>query len=134
MTERLVIRLGSHAEQAISWLTWSDSEQEIIASGTLSNAAELVSLSERASQGVVQILVPGTDVGLFSVELPTTNRRQALKTIPFMLEDELAADIDLLHFVHGLHHILMSFGYLQKNTQLVFLKLHKRKSTICHLS
>lgn len=100
MTERLVIRLGSHAEQAISWLTWSDSEQEIIASGTLSNAAELASLSERASQGVVQILVPGTDVGLFSVELPATNRRQALKTIPFMLEDELAADIDLLHFVH----------------------------------
>ena len=33
MTERLVIRLGSQANETISWLAWSDSEQEIIASG-----------------------------------------------------------------------------------------------------
>lgn len=100
MSERLVIRLGSQANEPISWLVWSDSEQEIIASGTLSNAHELATLSQRTT-GDVEILVPGGDVSLFEVELPTTNRRQALKAIPFMLEDELATDIEQLHFVQG---------------------------------
>jgi general secretion pathway protein L len=101
VSERLIIRVGSQADSDINWLVWSDDQQEIIASGTLSDASELVTLSQRASGHKVCVLVPAADVGLFDVELPESNRRQALKAIPFMLEDELASEIELVHFVHG---------------------------------
>jgi len=101
VSERLIIRLGSRADDGINWLVWSDGEQEIIASGTLENAQELSTLSQRASSCAVCVLVPGADVGLFEAQLPKANRRQAIKAIPFMLEDDIAADIESMHFVYG---------------------------------
>ena len=100
MSERLVIRLGSQANDSISWLVWSDNQQEVIASGQLEHAEQLSTLVQRSSNRPAQVLVPGCDVGLFEVELPQSNRRQALKAIPFMLEDEIAADVEQLHFVY----------------------------------
>ena len=38
MSESLVIRLGTNAQQPVHWLVWSTQEQEIIASGTLASA------------------------------------------------------------------------------------------------
>ena len=40
MLETLYIRLGSQAEDEISWLIFSAAEQEIIASGVLSNVEQ----------------------------------------------------------------------------------------------
>ena len=40
MAEQLLIRLGSLEQDRIAWLIWSQSEQEIIASGELANAQE----------------------------------------------------------------------------------------------
>ena len=34
VSESLVIRLGTNAQQPVHWLVWSAQEQEIIASGT----------------------------------------------------------------------------------------------------
>ena len=101
MSERLIIRLGSQVTDTINWLVGSDGEQEIIASGTLNDAHELSTLSQRAARCLVFVLVPGADIGFFEVELPKTNRRQALKAMPFMLEDELASDVEQMHFVPG---------------------------------
>jgi len=101
VSERLIIRLGSQVTDAINWLVWSDGEQEIIASGTLNDAHELSTLSHRAARCLVFVLAPGADIGFFEVELPKTNRRQALKAMPFMLEDELATEIEQMHFVPG---------------------------------
>ena len=101
MSERLIIRLGSQSQDEISWLVWSDSEQEIIASGTLNDASELTTLEQWANKLTAQVLVPACDIGYFDVNLPKTNRRQAIKAIPFMLEDDLASEIDNLHFVYA---------------------------------
>lgn len=101
MSERLVIRLGCNAESSIHWLQFNDKAQEVIASGTLNNAAELTQLSQVAISANVQILVPGGDISYFEVPVPKSNRRQAIAAIPFMLEDDLAADIDTLHFVYS---------------------------------
>lgn len=101
MSERLVIRLNSHADDDIHWLQYNDKAQETIASGCLNNASELDKLTELAKTATVQVLVSGCDISYFEMTLPKANRRQALDAIPFMLEDELAADIDTLHFVYS---------------------------------
>lgn len=101
MSERLFIRLGKAAEHACSWLVWSEQEQEIIASGELPDAASLASLSERAGNRPVDVLVPASSMTLTQVTLPEQGQRQALKALPFMLEETLATDVDDMHFVVG---------------------------------
>ncbi|MCU7995871.1 type II secretion system protein GspL [Shewanella glacialipiscicola] len=101
MSERLFIRLGRTAEQACSWLVWSEQEQEIIASGELANAKGLSTLTERAGNRPVDVLVPAAAMTLTSVHLPEKGQRQALKALPFMLEEALAEDVDAMHFTVG---------------------------------
>ncbi|WP_394204321.1 type II secretion system protein GspL [Shewanella waksmanii] len=101
MSERLFIRLGRTAEQPCSWLVWSEQEREIIASGELPDAEALSTLTERAGQRPVDVLVPSSAVTLTEVELPEKGQRQAVKALPFMLEESLAEDVDELHFVTG---------------------------------
>jgi len=101
VSERLFIRLGRTAEQACSWLVWSEQEQEIIASGELANAQGLSTLTERAGNRPVDVLVPAAAMTLTSVHLPEKGQRQALKALPFMLEEALAEDVDAMHFTVG---------------------------------
>lgn len=101
MSERLFIRLGRTPEQACSWLVWSEQEQEIIASGELTNAQGLSTLSERAGNRPIDVLVPAAAMTLTSVTLPEKGQRQALKALPFMLEEVLADDVDAMHFTVG---------------------------------
>ncbi|MBY5994004.1 type II secretion system protein GspL [Ferrimonas balearica] len=101
MSERLVIRLGSDAGQSIPWITWSEEQQTVISSGVLPGADGLSSLSERAGGRPVEVLVDSSALTLTEVTLPAKAQRQALKALPFMLEDELAQDVDQLHFVTG---------------------------------
>ena len=101
MSERLFIRLGSSSEQPCSWLVWSELEQEIIGSGELKNAAALSSLTERAGNRPVDVLVPSSAITLTNVELPEKGQRQAIQALPFMLEENLAENVDDLHFVTG---------------------------------
>nr|WP_269154460.1 type II secretion system protein GspL [Shewanella schlegeliana] len=101
VSERLFIRLGQTAEQPCSWLVWSEQEQEIIGSGELSDASALSTLTERAGNRAVDILVPASSITLTQVELPEKSQRQAVKALPFMLEENLAQNVDELHFVTG---------------------------------
>ncbi|MCH8537047.1 MAG: type II secretion system protein GspL [Alkalimonas sp.] len=101
MSEQLLIRLGSRAEQSISWLVWSPSSQDVIASGTLNSAAELPALAERLGPRPVLALVPAADVVLKEVTLPTKPSRQILQALPYMLEDEITEDIEQLWLAHA---------------------------------
>ncbi|MCH1930469.1 type II secretion system protein GspL [Shewanella sp. A25] len=101
MSERLFIRLGRTADQACSWLVWSEQEQEIIASGELANAQGLATLSERAGNRPIDVLVPASAMTLTSVNLPEKGQRQAIKALPFMLEESIAEDVDAMHFTVG---------------------------------
>nr|WP_275974380.1 type II secretion system protein GspL [Shewanella pneumatophori] len=101
VSERLFIRLGQTAEQACSWLVWSEQEQEIIGSGELNNASALSTLTERAGNRGVDVLVPASSITLTEVDLPEKSQRQAIKALPFMLEENLAQNVDELHFVTG---------------------------------
>jgi general secretion pathway protein L len=47
------------------------------------------------------VLLPGEDVLTTTVRLPARRRRQALKALPFMLEDSIASDVTLEHLAVG---------------------------------
>ncbi|MDP7591414.1 MAG: type II secretion system protein GspL [Litorilituus sp.] len=101
MAEILYIRLGSDANDEISWLIYSPTEQEIIASGVLHRAQQLVELTEKAAQRVVKVFVPGCDVSLKSLTVPTKSQRALHSAVPYMLEDELAQDVEQLFFAYA---------------------------------
>jgi general secretion pathway protein L len=101
MAEILYIRLGSQAQDKISWLVFNTIEQEIIASGELSNAEQLTDLTTKAQQRVVKVFVPGCDVLLKRLVVPTKSQRAMRSAVPYMLEDELAQDVDQLFFAYA---------------------------------
>jgi general secretion pathway protein L len=98
MSEQLVVRLGSESWQVIHWLVWSTTENEIIASGILANAAGLAELQIRAGGRAVITLVPSCDITFKQVELPARGNKQVLNALPYMLEQELSSDVEKLHF------------------------------------
>ncbi|PKH09109.1 type II secretion system protein GspL [Moritella sp. Urea-trap-13] len=98
MSEQLVVRLGSESRQAIHWLVWSTVEREIIASGILACAEDLVELKSRAGGRPIITLIPSCDITFKDVELPGRSNKQLLNALPYMLEQELSSDIDKLHF------------------------------------
>lgn len=98
MSEQLIIRLASEAEQQIHWLIWSASEKEIIGSGEVENAQALEQLTEKSQTRQVICLVPNVDVTLKSVEITGSFNKQMQQALPYMLEDDLASDVEQLHF------------------------------------
>ncbi|REL28460.1 type II secretion system protein GspL [Thalassotalea euphylliae] len=98
MSETLYIRLASKPEQAISWLVWSTNQQEIIASGEVPDAQALTSISDKARQRQVVAIAPGSDVLLKALTVPAKSTKAMRQAVPYMLEDELAQDVDELFF------------------------------------
>jgi len=101
MAEILYIRLGSQIQDEVSWLIFSASEQEIIASGELTNAKQLSELTIKAQQRLVKVFVPACDVLLKRLTVPTKSQRAMRSAVPYMLEDELAQDVEQLFFAYA---------------------------------
>lgn len=98
LSEKLILRMSSQKTSPIPWLVWSDSNNEIIVSGELQGQAELDSLSRYAQGRQVTVIANSGDVRLIRHITTMKPTRQILKALPFMLEDDLAEDIDKLHF------------------------------------
>ncbi|MFM1706657.1 GspL family type II secretion system protein ExeL [Aeromonas salmonicida] len=132
MSESLVIRLGTNAQQPVEWLVWSAKEEEIIASGTLASAHALGALRERAGGRPVVTLVPGSDLIFRRVSLPGKYSRQAAAALPYLLEEQIASDVDELHLVvlaHEGHDVdLMAVDKEKMQTWLGWLKAAGLKS------
>jgi len=101
MAENLIIRLGSHAEDTIHWLVWSTIEQSIIASGELAGAEQITALKDKATSRPITVLVPTADVALKSLNVPAKSQKAIRLAAPFMLEDELAQEVEQLFFAYG---------------------------------
>lgn len=99
MSEHLILRLNSQPSDPIQWLVWSPENKEVIASGELSSAEELSSLSQYSDQRTVSALLPSSDVLLREVMIPEGASRQFPSMLPFIVEDDLAQDVDDLHIV-----------------------------------
>lgn len=97
MADWLLIRLPRSAEQSASWLVVDPRGNPVgpPQSGPLSLAAP------RGGGRRVCVLVPGTDVLLTEPEVPMKAGTKLHQVVPFALEEQLADDIDDLHFAIG---------------------------------
>jgi len=105
MSEALVIRFKSAATAAapdavgstVEWLTMdtAGTRQGSVQSGAMVQATPL------GSGRKVIVFVPGTDVLLCEPVLPVKSGAKLLQIVPFALEEQLAADVEDLHFALG---------------------------------
>jgi general secretion pathway protein L len=97
VAEWLLIRLPRTPEQPATWLT-------VDARGAPSGPPQSGPLSLAAPRGVgrrVCALVPSTDVLLAEPEVPMKAGTKLQQVVPYALEEQLADDIDDLHFAIG---------------------------------
>ncbi|PSX06755.1 type II secretion system protein GspL [Photobacterium angustum] len=97
VSEFLTIRLSSRPEVPVQWLVWSPQQNEVIASGQLADITQLDQLVEYAGTRPVYGLVPTSEMLLTQVTIPTGSSRQLTAVLPYLLEEELAQDVESLH-------------------------------------
>jgi general secretion pathway protein L len=98
VSEFLTVRLSSQKEAIIPWLVWSSVQQEVIASGEISGWGQLEQLSSYAEQRSIIVLMSASDVVLSRVEIPAGASRKIESMLPYLIEDEVAQDVDDMHF------------------------------------
>jgi general secretion pathway protein L len=103
--ETLLIRFFPAApEQSDRLIEWQILDSNLVplaqaASGTLEDAAEV------APHRKVICLLPGEEILLLNVNIAARSRQQLIKAIPFTLEEDLADDIETLHFAPGARQV-----------------------------
>jgi general secretion pathway protein L len=98
MAEFLVIRIGKNADQPAQWIVVDDS-------GACCNSPVIGHLNDAVidiDDRTVIVLVPGAEVLTTSVDIPIKGRSRFIAALPYALENELAEDIDRLHFSIGI--------------------------------
>lgn len=97
MADTLFIRLAPRLEGIRDWLLIDAEGQIKTPVQTGAPAAAVIDGARR-----VVVLVPGEDVALQEARVPGgRNRQRLMRTIPFALEEQLASDVEDLHFAHG---------------------------------
>ena len=97
MSETLVIRLRAADEAPASWLIVDEN-------GTRSGPVQSGPVADAlgASQGRrVVLLLPGSEITLAEPELPVRGGARIAQAVPFALEEQLASDVEALHFAVG---------------------------------
>nr|WP_239032334.1 type II secretion system protein GspL [Pseudoalteromonas sp. MMG022] len=96
-----MIRVGQSHNNPIHWLIFSSTDEQIIASGELDSAEQLPQLAEKAVNREVTLLLSASQVQLKNVLLPAKWNRKLEQALPFMLEEQVACDIDELFIAVG---------------------------------
>ncbi|MBA3564013.1 MAG: type II secretion system protein GspL [Gammaproteobacteria bacterium] len=97
MAEFLVIRLRAAAQTPPSWVLVNHEGARL--SGVEKGSLELA--ARRVENRRVVALVPATEVLMTTANLPVRGGAKLLQALPFALEEQLAEDIDRLHFAPG---------------------------------
>lgn len=97
MPETLVVRLSPEDPARGAWIPVDDQGRRagVPGAGALSDAAAV------AAGRRVAVLVPAVDVLLTRVTLPVRGAGRVLKALPFALEEQLADDVEDMHFAAG---------------------------------
>lgn len=96
--QRLVLRLPSDDAQPVRWLLGAADGQRSVARGSLPTGETDPELMRHIAAYPALVLVPATEFVFHRVTLPRRALRQVRQVLPFMLEEQLATDIDQLHF------------------------------------
>ena len=97
MSETLVIRLRAADEAPASWLIVDANGAR---SGPLQSGPVADALGHAQGRRVV-LLLPGSEITLAEPELPVRGGARIAQAVPFALEEQLASDVELLHFATG---------------------------------
>ncbi len=94
MQPKFYIRLASDSGAAVRTL-------RVVEAGAqgVSSEMPLTELAAAANGCRVIVIVPATDLLLMSATVPSRNRQRILSAVPYLLEDQLASDVEQLHFV-----------------------------------
>ncbi|WP_420466188.1 type II secretion system protein GspL [Panacagrimonas sp.] len=96
MRETLYIRLGATPADDVRFATGTAEARSLeVRNGSLHQAAALA-----AGRRVV-VFAPAADVRLTAVAVPARQVAKVLQALPYALEDQVAEDIDTLHFSLG---------------------------------
>lgn len=76
-----------------------DEGYEWLDSKAINRQGNLQELAEAVGNTPVTLLLPATDVLLIELNLPISSPRQLQKALPFALEDYLAYDLEMYHWV-----------------------------------
>jgi general secretion pathway protein L len=96
-TDWLLLRIPSQSDAEVSWAV-VDAAGQLLSVPSADTGGGLHTLSTGRR---VALLVPGSDVSQFHVNLPAGNEARLLGLAPFALEDQVSQDIDQLHFAVG---------------------------------
>ena len=97
MRNSLLIEARDPDLHGVRWL-------RVDGAGAVDGAIGAGSLAEAAAQAAgrrVLLLVPATEVLLTRARVPSRNRQRVLKAVPYALEEQLAGNLDDLHFALG---------------------------------
>jgi general secretion pathway protein L len=97
MADWLLLRLPRNPQAEASWIL-ADARGNPL-SAPQSGPLELA--TQRAAGRHICVIVPGTDVLLTEPELPAKAGAKLQQIVPYALEEQLAEDIDELHFAIG---------------------------------
>lgn len=97
MAETFVIRLPTEPDVPLSWVVVDNIGAQISKTG-LANLAETPSIIGNRR---VIVLVPGTRVLRLRAEIPLRSTGRIRQALPFALEEQIAQDVDTLHFAAG---------------------------------
>jgi len=91
----VLLRIGRDFPEKLQWATARKEGGVVILSGSLAEAAS-------ACKGEkVAVLVPGEEVYLAVADIPGGNMKSIRQAVPYALEEQLAADVETLHFALG---------------------------------
>lgn len=97
MSETLVIRLRAADEAPASWLIVDANGAR---SGPVQSGPVADALGAAQDRRVV-VLLPGSEITLAEPELPVRGAARLAQAVPFALEEQLASDVEALHFAVG---------------------------------
>ena len=97
MSETLVIRLRAAEEAPASWLIVDANGAR---SGPVHSGPVADALGVAQGRRVV-LLLPGSEITLAEPELPVRGGARIAQAVPFALEEQLASDVEGLHFAIG---------------------------------
>lgn len=97
MAEFLVIRLPAERDAAADWIAVDGSGTRVSAPVTGPLAEAVRDIGDRS----VIVLVPATKVLTATVDIPVKRGPRLLSALPFALEEQLADDVENLHFAAG---------------------------------
>ncbi len=98
MSELLILQFQSTGDEFLQWFHTLDGK---ISQSGRHSIDDLADLKNQFPPISTVILLPASDCLVTSVTIPSTQRRQQLKAIPFALEEQLADDIESMHFAVG---------------------------------